>query len=80
MKKLFAINLIRVLQLFLIVYLLIVLAVLIFQRRLICFPPRIPVVTIESMSAGEGFAPWKNPANLVAFQFFMDARSGSVSG
>jgi pimeloyl-ACP methyl ester carboxylesterase len=53
---------IRVLQLFLIAYLLILLAVLIFQRRLIYIPTKIPADVVESVAAGHGFAPWKNPA------------------
>lgn len=56
---------IRVLQLLLIVYLLIALAVLIFQRRLIYFPTKIPAEVIESVAAGHGFAPWKNTAGEV---------------
>ena len=50
------------LQLLVIVYLLVVLAVLIFQRRLIYIPTKIPADVIESVAAGHGFAPWKNPA------------------
>jgi uncharacterized protein len=56
---------IRVLQLFLIAYLLVVLAALIFQRRLIYFPTKIPAGVIESVAAGHGFAPWKNPAGEI---------------
>src|ERR1017187_1101122 len=55
----------RVLQLFLIAYLLVVLAVLIFQRRLIYFPTKIPVEVIESVAAEHGFAPWKNPTGQI---------------
>ena len=55
-------SLIRVFQLFVIVYLLVFLAVLIFQRRLIYLPTKIPAGVIESVAAGHGFAPWKNPA------------------
>ena len=53
---------IRVLQLTIIAYLLVLLAALIFQRRLIYIPTKIPADVIESVAAGHGFAPWKNPA------------------
>ena len=56
---------IRVLQLFLIAYLLIVLAVLIFQRRLIYLPIKIPADVVESVAKEHGFAPWKNPASQI---------------
>ena len=56
---------IRVLQLFVIAYLLVLLAVLIFQRRLIYFPTKIPADVIESVAAGHGFAPWKNSAGEI---------------
>jgi hypothetical protein len=56
---------IRVLQLLVIAYLLIVLAALIFQRRLIYFPTKIPADVIESVAAEHGFAPWKNPAGQI---------------
>ncbi len=56
---------IRVLQLLVIAYLLVVLAVLIFQRRLIYFPTKIPADVIESVAASHGFAPWKNPAGEI---------------
>ncbi len=55
----------RVLQLLLIVYLLIVLAALIFQRRLIYFPTKIPADVIESAATEHGFAPWKNPSGQI---------------
>jgi uncharacterized protein len=58
-------SLIRVLQLFVIAYLLVVLVVLIFQRRLIYFPTKIPAGVIESVAAEHGFAPWKNPAGEI---------------
>jgi len=50
----------RVLQLLVIAYLLVVLLVLNFQRRLIYFPTKIPADVIESVAAEHGFAPWKN--------------------
>src|ERR1039457_6094983 len=55
----------RVLQLLVIAYLLIVLAVLIFQRRLIYFPTKIPAEVIESVAAEHGFVPWKNPTGQI---------------
>lgn len=58
-------SLIRVLQLLVIAYLLVVLVVLIFQRRLIYFPTKIPAGVIESVAAEHGFAPWKNPAGEI---------------
>jgi len=54
-----------VLQLLVIAYLLVVLAVLIFQRRLIYFPTKIPADVIESVAAEHGFAPWKNPSGQI---------------
>ena len=55
----------RVLQLLVIVYLLIVLAVLIFQRRLIYFPTKIPADRVVQTAAEHGFVPWKNPAGQI---------------
>jgi len=52
----------RVLQLFIIAYLFVLLAALVFQRRLIYIPTKIPATVIASVAAGHGFAPWKNPA------------------
>jgi pimeloyl-ACP methyl ester carboxylesterase len=57
--------LLRVLQLLVIGYLFVVLMVLIFQRRLIYLPTKIPADVIESVAAEHGFAPWKNPAGQV---------------
>lgn len=71
MKELFAtqfagrFRLFRVLQLLVIAYLLVVLAALIFQRRLIYFPTKIPVGVIESVAAEHGFVPWKNPTGQI---------------
>ncbi|MGD0209005.1 MAG: hypothetical protein ABSC89_15510 [Verrucomicrobiota bacterium] len=56
---------IRVLQLLVIVYLLIVLAALIFQRRLIYFPTKIPADMVIPAAAEHGFVPWKNPAGQI---------------
>jgi len=55
----------RVLQLLVIVYLLIVLAALIFQRRLIYFPTKIPADRVVQAAAEHGFVPWKNPAGQI---------------
>lgn len=55
----------RVLQLLVIAYVLIVLVVLIFQRRLIYFPTKIPADVIESVAAEHGFAPWRNAAGRI---------------
>ena len=55
----------RVLQLLLIAYLLIVLAALIFQRRLIYFPTKIPADLVVQAAAEHGFVPWKNPAGQI---------------
>lgn len=55
----------RVLQLLIIVYLLIVLAALIFQRRLIYFPTKIPADMVVQTAAEHGFVPWKNPAGQI---------------
>lgn len=66
------------LQLLVIAYLLIVLAVLIFQRRLIYIPTKIPADVIESVAAGHGFAPWKNPAGqLIGWKMLA---SGTATG
>ncbi len=53
------------LQLLIIAYLLLVLAVLIFQRRLLYFPTKIPADVIVSVAAEHGFAPWKNPSGQI---------------
>ena len=55
----------RVLQLLAIAYLLLVLVVLIFQRRLIFLPTKIPAEVIESVAAEHDFAPWKNSASQI---------------
>ena len=55
----------RVLQLLVIVYLLIVLAALIFQRRLIYFPTKIPAGLVIQAAAEHGFVPWINPAGQI---------------
>jgi alpha-beta hydrolase superfamily lysophospholipase len=55
----------RVLQLLVIAYVLIVLAVLIFQRHLIYFPTKIPADIVVQAAAEHGFVPWKNPAGRI---------------
>ena len=55
----------RMLQLLVIAYLLIVLAALIFQRRLIYFPTKIPANRVVQAAAEHGFVPWKNPAGQI---------------
>jgi pimeloyl-ACP methyl ester carboxylesterase len=70
---------IRVMQLLVIGYLLLLLAVLIFQRRLIYFPTKIPADVIGSVAAGHGFAPWKNPAGeLIGWQMTRTNATASV--
>jgi uncharacterized protein len=54
-----------VLQLLVIAYLLLVLAALIFQRRLIYFPTKIPADLVVHAAAEHGFVPWKNPAGRI---------------
>lgn len=55
----------RVLLLLVTVYLLIVLTALIFQRRLIYFPTKIPADMAVQAAAVHGFVPWKNPAGQI---------------
>jgi pimeloyl-ACP methyl ester carboxylesterase len=55
----------RVLLLLVIAYLLIVLAAMIFQRRLIYFPTKIPADMVVQAAAEHGFVPWKNPAGQI---------------
>jgi pimeloyl-ACP methyl ester carboxylesterase len=71
-------SLFRVLQLLVIAYLLIILTVLIFQRRLIYFPTKIPANVIESVAAEHGFAPWKNPAGQI-IGWKMLARTNAIA-
>jgi len=59
------VRIVRLLQLFAIAYLLVALAVLVFQRRLLYFPTKIPAGVVESVAAEHGFAPWKNPAGQI---------------
>ena len=53
------------LQLLVIAYLFVVLVALIFQRRLIYFPTKIPADVVESVAKEHGFAPWKNPGGQI---------------
>ena len=46
-------------------YVLVVLAVLIFQRRLIYFPTKISGDMVVQEAAEHGFVPWKNPAGQI---------------
>ena len=55
----------RVLQLLVIAYLFVVLAALIFQRRLIYFPRIIPPALVEPAAAELGFVPWRNPSGQI---------------
>jgi uncharacterized protein len=55
----------RMLQLLVIGYLLLVLVVLVFQRRLIYLPTKIPADVVESVAAEHGFVPWKNPVGEI---------------
>ncbi len=56
---------IRVLQLLVIAYLLLLLAVWIFQRRLIYFPTKIPADIVVQAGAEHGFIPWKNSSGQI---------------
>lgn len=70
---------IRVMQVLVIGYLLVLLAVLIFQRRLIYFPTKIPADVIETVAAGHNFAPWKNPAGeIIGWKMTRTNASASV--
>ena len=48
-----------------IVYLMIVLLALIFQRSLIYFPTKIPADLVIQVAAEHGFVPWENPAGQI---------------
>lgn len=65
MKRSFRHSLFRVLTLLVIIYLLFVAVVLVFQRRLLYFPTRIPADVIESVAREHGFLPWKTPAGQI---------------
>jgi hypothetical protein len=55
----------RILHALIIAYVLVVLAVAIFQRRLIYFPRRIPAGLAERAAAENGFVPWRNQAGQI---------------
>jgi hypothetical protein len=65
MISLFWRSTLRVLQTLIIVYVLIVLAAAIFQRRLIYFPRTIPAGLAERAAAENGFVPWRNKAGQI---------------
>src|SRR6516162_821233 len=69
---------IRLLMPFVIIYLLLVLAVMLFQRRLIYFPARIPAGMVESVAADHGFAPWKNAVGRI-IGWRIPARTNAVA-
>jgi pimeloyl-ACP methyl ester carboxylesterase len=56
---------VRILQTLIIVYVLVVLAAVIFQRRLIYFPRTIPSGLAERAAAENGFVPWRNKAGQI---------------
>lgn len=56
---------VRILQTLIIVYVLVVLAAAIFQRRLIYFPRTIPAGLAEQAAAENGFVPWRNKAGQI---------------
>lgn len=56
---------IRVLQLLVIAYLLVVLVALVFQRRLLYFPTKIPADAVVQAGAEHGFVPWKNNSSQI---------------
>jgi hypothetical protein len=71
-------RIVRLLQLFLIAYLIVVLVALIFQRRLVYFPTRIPANVVESVAREHGFTPWKTPdGRIIGWEM---AASGPVTG
>jgi uncharacterized protein len=55
----------RVLLPIIIAYVLLVLAVMIFQRRLLYVPTTIPADSIVQVAAEHGFVPWKNPGGQI---------------
>jgi pimeloyl-ACP methyl ester carboxylesterase len=71
---------IRLLQLLVIAYLLVVLAALIFQRRLLYFPEKISAEAVVRAASEHGFVPWKNPAGQIIGWEIMagGASTGSV--
>jgi pimeloyl-ACP methyl ester carboxylesterase len=55
----------RALQLFIIAYVLLALGVMVFQRRLIYIPTKIPAKMIQQAAAEHGFVSWKNPSGQI---------------
>jgi hypothetical protein len=55
----------RILHALIIAYVLVVLAVAIFQRRLIYFPRTIPADLAEQAAAESGFVPWRNQSGQI---------------
>jgi uncharacterized protein len=53
------------LQLFIIAYVLLALGVMVFQRRLIYIPTKIPANMIQQAAAEHGFVAWKNPSGQI---------------
>ena len=53
------------LQLLVVAYLLVVVLALIFQRRLLYLPTKIPAGVVESVAAEHGFLPWKTPEGRI---------------
>lgn len=64
-KSRFRRSVIRILQTLITAYVLLVLVVAIFQRRLIYFPGRISAGLAERVAAERGFAPWRNPSGQI---------------
>jgi uncharacterized protein len=65
LKKNFRRRAIRMLLTLVIAYGLLVLAVAVFQRRLIYFPRTIPPALVEPAAAELGFVPWRNPSGQI---------------
>lgn len=65
MKQKPRVRIFRLLQLLAIAYLVVLLVALIFQRRLLYFPTRIPAEVVESVAREHGFSPWRNPGGQI---------------
>lgn len=70
----------RVLQLLTIAYLLLVVLMLVLQRRLLFLPTKIPLDTALQAAKERGFVPWKNPAgHIIGWEIPADGpATGSV--
>ncbi len=55
----------RVLLIPLILYLLLVVAIMLYQRRLLYFPTKLTPQLAEQMARGDGLSPWKNKAGQI---------------